>query len=129
MDIVQTGIVLKTENYEDCRDFYRDTLCLPIIFVEDHDTWNITCFEIGASYLMIETGGVASPPEKSFAQSPIKIRLNVSDIESTVRELQTRGVATVILRHDWGEVAEFCDPDGNRVAVRKHSTVYSRGEG
>ncbi|MEL7273158.1 MAG: hypothetical protein AAGK33_06945 [Pseudomonadota bacterium] len=47
MEVVQSGVVLKTENYEACEKFYREALGLPVLFVENHDTWNITCFEVG----------------------------------------------------------------------------------
>jgi len=125
VEIVQTGLVLKTENYDECCAFYRDILDLPIIFVEDHDTWNITCFAIGPGYLTVETGGVAAPPQKTFAQSPMKLRLNVSDLDAAVAEIQDRGVALDIQAYDWGRVAELNDPDGNRVALRQQSDVYT----
>jgi len=125
LEIVQNGIVLKTERYAECCEFYRDTLKLPVIFVEDHDTWNITCFAIGSGYLMVETGGVGAPPEKTFAQSPMKIRLNVTDLNATVAELQKDGLDLEVQQHDWGSVSEINDPDGNRVALRQHSSIYS----
>ncbi|MEM7721028.1 MAG: VOC family protein, partial [Pseudomonadota bacterium] len=103
----------------------RETLGLPVLFVEDHDTWNITCFAIGSGYLMVETGGIAAPPEKTYAQSPMKIRVNVTDLEEEVASLQKTGLDLQIQRHDWGEVAECNDPDGNRIALRQHSSVYT----
>lgn len=122
---VQNGIVLKTENYAACCTFYGEKLGLPVIFVEDHETWNITCFGIGSGYLMVETGGIGAPPEKSFAQSPVKIRLNVDDLEKSVAEIRENGLDAEIQRHDWGNVSEINDPDGNRIALRQHSSVYT----
>ncbi|MEL7229151.1 MAG: VOC family protein [Pseudomonadota bacterium] len=126
MEVVQSGVVLKTENYEACEKFYREALGLPVLFVENHDTWNITCFEVGGGYLMVETGGVGAPPQKSFAQSPVKLRFNVTDLEGEVEQLRARGFDLAIQHHAWGSVAEFCDPDGNRIALRQDSEIYRR---
>ncbi|MEO1639085.1 MAG: VOC family protein [Pseudomonadota bacterium] len=125
MEIVQNGIVLKTENYAACCKFYNEVLGLPVIFVEDHETWSITCSAIGEGYLMVETGGIAALPEKTFAQSSMKIRLNVRDLEQAVSEVAKFGLNLEIQRFEWGEVAELPDPDGNRIALRQHSSVYS----
>ncbi|MEM9732997.1 MAG: hypothetical protein AAF903_05855 [Pseudomonadota bacterium] len=75
---------------------------------------------------MVETGGVGAPPEKSFAQSPFKLRLNVADLEGEVRQLNEKGLDLEIQHHSWGSVAEFCDPDGNRIALRQDSEIYRR---
>ena len=74
---------------------------------------------------MVETGGAGFPPEKTFAQSPIKIRLNVKDLEQSVADIRKTGLDAEIQNHDWGSVSEFCDPDGNRIALRQHSAVYT----
>ncbi|MEM8649897.1 MAG: VOC family protein [Pseudomonadota bacterium] len=124
MDIVQNGIVLKTEYYKECLNFYCNVLDLPVVFSEDHGTWSITCLAIGEGYLMVETGGNAAPPEKTFAQSPIKLRLNVSNLAKEVEIMREKGIIISIQEHDWGEVAEICDPDGNRIALRQDTDIY-----
>ncbi len=118
MDITKFGLVLNVENYTDCVAFYRDVLGLKIAFSEEDRGFAMTCFAYGSGYLMVETGGVAALPAKSIAQSPVKLRFNVRDVETEAAKLRAHGVAVEIATHDWGTTAEFHDPDGNRCALR-----------
>ncbi|MEO0484785.1 MAG: VOC family protein [Pseudomonadota bacterium] len=127
MNIVQPGLVLKTENYPECRAFYRDTLGLPVVFEEDHGTWGLTCLTWGSAYLMVETGGAAVAGRKDVAQSPMKIRINLADLDAEVAALRAKGVSIEIAEHPWGRVAEICDPDGNVVALREDDPIYRGG--
>ena len=118
MDVTKCGLILNVENYADCVAFYRDVLGLKIAFSEAEEDFAMTCFAFGEGYLMVETGGVAAPPAKSIAQSPVKLRFNVEDVEAAAEELLARGVAVEVSVHDWGTIADFYDPDGNRFALR-----------
>ena len=61
MNIVRTGVILNTENYDECVSFYKEVFGLGILFQESQEHFRMTCFEFGGSYLMVETGGVADP--------------------------------------------------------------------
>ncbi len=50
MNFDRTGIILYTINYEECVAFYENTLELNTLFESE----NLTCFQFGDSYLMVE---------------------------------------------------------------------------
>ena len=123
MNIVRTGIILNTEQYEACVDFYQKVFNLKIMHTKnDSDGFALTCFEFGGSYLMVETGGVAADGEKDIATSPAKLRFNVSDIEKALDSIQAHGIDAHIERYDWGSTINICDPDGNRVGIRDEAS-------
>jgi lactoylglutathione lyase len=114
MKLSRTGIILNTENYQACVDFYRELFCLPILFQLD----DLTCFEFMGSYLMIETAGRANAAGKTVAECPSKLRFNVPDIEEALRGVQAFGITAVIERQPWGSTINIHDPDGNRIGIR-----------
>ena len=61
LTLTRTGVILCTERYEACVDFYRRTLALPELFSLDNKHSTLTCLDMGGSYLMIETEGTAVP--------------------------------------------------------------------
>ncbi|WP_281966628.1 VOC family protein [Roseovarius nanhaiticus] len=118
MKFTRTGIILNTENYSECRDFYGSILELPFLETISHDDGEISVFGLGNSYLMVEQGAAAWSGTKPLDRCPTKFRFNVDDIEAACDWLGAKGVAVEICRHDWGTTAEFADPDGNRCALR-----------
>ena len=118
MDLTRSGVILCTERYEECVDFYRRILGLPEMFALDNAHSTLTCLDMGGSYLMIETGGAAEPGGKPIERSPVTLRFNVRDVEATAAELKARGVRVAIRREPWGTVGDFIDPDGNRCSLR-----------
>ena len=118
MDLKRSGVIVFTEQYEACVDFYRRVLELPEMFSLDDEHSTLTCLDMGGSYLMIETGGTAMPEGRSIEQSPVKLRFNVADVDAAARLLESRGVIVVIRREAWGTVGDFVDPDGNRCSLR-----------
>lgn len=126
MQIARTGIILNTERYADCVAFYRDVLGLAILFEnaweENGKQEGLTCFDFGGAYLMVETGGTAQDGVKPVERCPTKLRFNSHDLDADAARLEAQGVA--VTRHDnpWGRTAEFCDPDGNRCALRDEGT-------
>jgi len=114
MDALRNGLILFTERYEACVEFYARTLALSIWFSKPE----LTCFRFGQSYLMIEHGGVAAAGEKSPAQSPLVLRVNVPNIEAACATLRERGVLDAnVTRYAWGSIVHFLDPDGNSVQL------------
>ncbi len=118
MEFSKAGIILLTERYDECVAFYGTTLGLKALHRIDRPGEQLTTFALGDTYLMIETGGVASTTEKPVAQNPTKLRFNVPDVGAACAELRRRGLSVRVLEHSWGTTAEFLDPDGNRCALR-----------
>lgn len=115
MKIKESGIILFVENYPAALRFYSSQIGLPI----REQLANLTIFEFGHSYLMLEDGGVSSPAAKSRSQNPTVIRLDVEDFEQTVQELQDRHVAIEVYSHSWGVIGVIIDPEGNRIEIKK----------
>lgn len=118
MDFSKAGVILNTENYEACVRFYGEVLELPLLYEIDRPGEQLTCFDMGGVYLMVETGGEAHPSVKPLDRCPTKFRFNVADVDAVSDRLRGKGVAIEVLHHDWGTTAEFADPDGNRCALR-----------
>jgi lactoylglutathione lyase len=114
VEIKHHGLILFTENYEACVDFYGRVLALSVWFAKP----TLTCFRFGPAYLMVESGGVAAPGEKPRNMSPVVLRLNVTDVESACAELRERGMTDAqVTRFPWGNIVHFLDPDGNSVQL------------
>ncbi len=122
MEIVRTGIILNTENYKDCLNFYRDLFGFDILYQENDGDFQLTCFDFLGSYLMIETGGTARTEGRLISDSPTKIRINVTDIESALDKIKSYGIDAKIRKSNWGSTINIHDPDGNRVGIRDETT-------
>lgn len=118
MKFTRAGLILNTDNYQECVHFYGTILGLECMFKFDRKGEKLTTFNMGGVYLMIETGGTAQDGGKSEATCPTKLRFNVSDIQATCPDLRQKGLQAMVIDHRWGTTAEFFDPDGNRCALR-----------
>ena len=118
MKFTKAGIILNTQKYQECVDFYGTILGLDIMFKIDRPKEKITTFALGKVYLMIEPGGHAQAGQKSVTKCLTKFRFNVNDVLSECRALRRKGVQVEVIDHSWGTTAEFSDPDGNRCALR-----------
>ncbi|WP_299747444.1 VOC family protein [uncultured Tateyamaria sp.] len=120
MNFTNAGIILFTENYEQCVEFYGSVLELDLLHEIDRQDERLTTFSFGDAYLMVETGGVASRMAKDVTQSPTKFRFNVPDVAAVSHFLKRKGVDVSVAFHTWGMTAEFTDPDGNLCALRSN---------
>lgn len=120
MNFTKAGIILFTENYERCVEFYGSVLELDLLHEIDRENEQLTTFSLGGAYLMVESGGVASQSAKKIAQNPTKLRFNVSNVSATAELLMRKDVDVRIVVHTWGTTAEFTDPDGNLCALRSN---------
>ena len=118
MNISRTGVILNTEKYDECVDFYRKAFDLKILFQQVDGDFRLTCLEFGAAYLMIETGGFSSTGGKSVSQNATKLRFNVTDINIALKKLTVLGIDAEVTRNDWGSSINLFDPDGNRIGIR-----------
>ncbi|MFA1821135.1 VOC family protein [Virgibacillus oceani] len=115
MQFHEFGMILFVENYEECIAFYRDVLQLEV----RNEKKTLVAFELPNGYLMVEQGGVGSVQEKSRKQNPTVLRFDVESLSSIVERLEERGVqfSKKSLKFDWGTIAVFNDPDGNRIEL------------
>ena len=118
MKFTKSGIILFTENYEQCVEFYGSVLELDLLHRIDREGERLTTFSLGDCYLMVETGGAACASAKNVTQNPTKLRFNVPEVAETARVLRGKGVDVSVATHSWGTTAEFTDPDGNLCALR-----------
>ena len=118
MKFTQAGVILFTQNYEECVHFYGEVLGLETQHKIDRPSEKLTTFLLGDSYLMVETGGVSHVGVKTTKTCPTKFRFNVPDVEAACNELRNKGVDLKVIHHTWGTTAEFSDPDGNPCALR-----------
>ena len=118
MNFTKAGIILFTQNYDTCVYFYGRILELQLLHRIDRPGERLTTFELGDTYLMVETGGVAHDGKKPVEASLVILRFNVSDVTVSANELRRKGVTVNIIDHTWGTTAAFIDPDGNRCALR-----------
>ena len=123
MRFTRTGIVLCTENYQQCVTFYTEVLELPVMFSLDNEHSQLTCCDLGSgNYLMLEKGGKAIQGRKTIHQNPTKLRFNVEDAEAGAQQLSKKGIDVVLRKEVWGTVADFTDPDGNLCSLRDEIT-------
>ena len=121
-DVARYGIILNTENYSECVAFYRNLFGLPVLFEKGEDDFDLTCFEYGYGYIMVEQGGRAKEGIKSPEESSFKLRFNVNDLEGALAEIRSWGIEACITESAWGRTIDISDPDGNRVGVRDESS-------
>ncbi|MCJ8312049.1 MAG: glyoxalase/bleomycin resistance/dioxygenase family protein [Saccharospirillaceae bacterium] len=112
--IERTGIILHTQNYEQCVAFYRDILELKIEILSP----DLTSFDFGGAYLMVEREGEANLLGKTKEQNPTVLRMNVVDVKQTTQLLRDKDVVVDYVEFDWGTVARFMDPDGNFIEFK-----------
>ena len=118
MKFTKAGIILNTQKYQECVDFYGTILGLDIMFKIDRPKEKITTFALGEVYLMIAPCDHAQAGQKSVTICPTKFRFNVNDVQIECQALRRKGVQVEVIDHSWGTTAEFSDPDGNRCALR-----------
>jgi len=126
MNIVQTGIILNVEKFDECVTFYKNLFGLKVLFEEQYGDFRLTCFEFDGSYLMVETDGFAKPEGKTLRENSTKLRFNVSNIKEALKTIDTYGIEAEIIENDWGSTINIYDPDGNRVGIRDEATFKSQ---
>lgn len=121
MNFDRTGIILYTIEYKKCVDFYRDLLGLNILF----ESKDLTCFEFGPSYLMVELDDEQGIRNNEPTRHKTCLRMNVSNVKALADKLQAQNIEVDYQEHSWGTVAKFLDPDGNLCAF-KDSEKFER---
>lgn len=121
MDIQNQGLILNVLHFEQCVTFYKQVFRLPEMFSKVDGDFKLTCLAFGDSYLMIETGGVASQKEKTVSQSATILRFNVACIEEALTHIRTFDSNAKVITSDWGSIIRITDPDGNPISIRDNA--------
>ena len=88
---------------------------------------------VGENWTSFKTGGALLALRSVAAGSGARAELTFAtdDLEAALRVLQERGAPGLgpIQAHEWGRVARFLDPEGNRLAVAQTDQEVSIGGG
>ena len=119
MPIKGIGYVhLLVENWAMALEFYRDLVGLPVEQLFENDEW--VSFDTQGAKLVVYGGGVGSMQAKGADKNAFIPNVECEDIETTVAELEARGVPFIAPIADNGEgykLATFVDPEGNRIQL------------
>ena len=75
----------------------------------------------GDDFQLVLWPGTPGQAQPAMGRPPASITIETDDIRKTFEELKSRGVefASDVLEFPWGYVAQFQDPDGNRLQIRE----------
>src|SRR4051812_42712543 len=75
----------------------------------------------GDGFQLVLWPGKPGQAQPAMGRPPASITIETDDIRRSVDELSARGVefASGVLEFPWGCVAQFQDPDGNRLQLRE----------
>ena len=75
----------------------------------------------GDDFQLVLWPGIPGQAEPAMGRPPASITIETDDCRKTFEELKSRGVEFVsdVLEFPWGYVAQFQDPDGNRLQIRE----------
>jgi lactoylglutathione lyase len=111
----QFGIILFVGKFHECAKFYAETIGLRILYRAKF----LTSFEFGNAYLMLEGEDSHS---RNATRGSFVIRFNVGDLVNGTNYLKQQNVEFVTHHFDWGSIAAFTDPDGNRCEIVTYPT-------
>jgi len=114
MDFNRTGIILYTIEYVKCVEFYKTILGLKKMF----DSENLTCFELGNSYLMVELDNDYDGQKTKTERIKTCLRMNVPNVKLLAEKLIAQNIKVDYQENSWGTTAKFFDPDGNLCAFK-----------
>ena len=114
MEFDRTGIILYTIEYQKCVQFYEEIIGLTKMF----KTENLTCFEFGNSYLMVELDDDYDGTQNESERIKTCLRMNIQNVKKFADKLTEKNVKVDYQEHSWGTVAKFFDPDGNLCAFK-----------
>jgi len=109
MEFDRTGLILFTIVYKKCVDFYENILGLNKMFESE----NLTCFEFGQSYLMVELDDEYNGQKTGIERTKTCLRMNVLNVRILADKLTSKNIKVEYQEHSWGTIAKFFDPDGN----------------
>jgi predicted enzyme related to lactoylglutathione lyase len=80
----------------------------------------------GDDFQLVLWPGTPGQAEPAMGRPPASITIETDDCRKTVKELKSRGVEFVsdVLDFPWGYVAQFQDPDGNRLQIQRGRSPF-----
>ena len=114
MEFDRTGIILYTLEYKKCVDFYENILGFKKMFEGE----NLTCFEFGHAYLMVELDDAYNGQKTGIERTKTCLRMNVPNVKMFAEKLTRKNIKVDFQEHSWGTIAKFYDPDGNLCAFK-----------
>jgi predicted enzyme related to lactoylglutathione lyase len=75
----------------------------------------------GDGFMLVLWPGTPGQAKPAMGRPPASVTIETADIRKSVEELTARGVEfdSGVLDFPWGSVAQFEDPDGNRLQLRE----------
>jgi predicted enzyme related to lactoylglutathione lyase len=75
----------------------------------------------GDDFMLVLWPGTPGQAQTAMGQPPPSVTIETDDCRKTFEEMKSRGVEFVsdVLEFPWGYVAQFHDPDGNRLQIRE----------
>lgn len=75
----------------------------------------------GDDFQLVLWPGTPGQAKPAMGQPPASVTIEVDDCRKTFEELKSRGAefVTDVLEFPWGYVAQFHDPDGNKLQIRQ----------
>jgi len=75
----------------------------------------------GQDFMLVLWPGTPGQAQPVQGGIPASVTIETDDIRTTHEELKSRGVEfeTDVIEFPWGYVAQFLDPDGNRLQIRE----------
>ena len=95
-------------------EFYENMIGLNKMF----ESKNLTCFEFGQSYLMVELDDEHSGQKTVIERTKTCLRMNVPNVKILANKLTSKNIKVDYQEYSWGTIAKFFDPDGNLCAFK-----------
>jgi len=75
----------------------------------------------GVEFQLVLWPGTPGQAQPAMGAPPPSITIETDDCRETVQELKSKGVEFIsdVMEFPWGYVAQFLDPDGNRLQLRE----------
>jgi len=104
-------VFLWTRDFKRMREFYRETLGLPVGYENPH----FAAFRAGPGSIALHAEREPHTRSDSWHMEFI-----VKDIDEVARELARRGVSVSPIREEsFGRIATFRDPEGNEIGLEE----------
>lgn len=115
MKFAKTGFILYTINFNECVNFYKEILGLPVLYEKQ----DLCCFDFMGAYLMVEVDDMTElkKPEENIRDKTC-LRLNVENVKEACEILDQNNIEYSYGEYDWGTIAKFRDPDNNLIGFR-----------